>query len=595
VKHGSKKSFLGKLLDLFSRRDRLIAVALLAMIILSGILEAIGAGLVFPFLAAIADPAAINERRTLRWLNRVLGEPTPTRFLAIAALLVIGFYIAKNVYTGVLTHFQNRFVYRKSIEASDRLLTAYMAKPYIWHLGRNSAQLLRNVNAEVQNVFGNVLVPLLTLLTEGVISVALVAVLLIVAPVPALIVVTAVGGTGYFFYTAVRRRLKLFGLDQQHHAGEMIRWINQAFGGLKESKVLGREPYFAARHHESAARFAQATQFALTTSQLPRLFLETMGVSTVLLIVLVMLSQGTPRDVMLSVLGVFAMASFRLIPSLNRAISSVTRIVYYRSALDVVHMDLHETAVPAFLPESARIDQLDHHFAHEIALHDVTFLYPESTRASVRDLSLKIPRGTAAAFVGPSGAGKTTVVDMIMGLLPPTDGQILVDEVSIHEGIRSWQNQIGYVPQSIYLSDDSIRRNIAFGLPDEKISDLRLWEMLELVQLGDLVRALPGRLDSIVGEHGVKLSGGQRQRIGLARALYSDPAVLVLDEATSALDHETESAITNALESLVGAKTIIIIAHRLSTIDHCDVVFELREGRLASTRVRERHDLRLGS
>lgn len=575
---------MGKLVGLFNRRERFVAAALLALITFDAILEALGAGLVFPFLSAIADPAAIHEKRSLRWLNDLLGNPPAQHFLEVAALLILAFYVLKNTYTGFLIHAQNRFVYRKSVRVSHQLLAAYMAKPYMWHLGRNSAQLLRNVNAEVQNVFGNILVPLLTLVTEGTIAIALVLVLVIIAPLPALTVVVTVGGTGYVFYKVVRKRLRILGKDQQHHAGEMIRWINQAFGGLKETKVLGREEYFVDRHHFSADRFATATQFALTTNQLPRLFLETMAVATVMLIVLVMVLQGTPHDALLSVLGVFAMASFRLIPSLNRAISSVTRMVYYRSALDVVSADLRraDDEISVSLASSGSAPRLPLH--REIELRDISFAYPGASRESIRSVSLTIPRGASVAFVGPSGAGKTTIVDMILGLLPPTHGEILVDGVSIYDNMLAWRSQIGYVSQTIYLSDDSIRRNIAFGLPDQLISDDRVWEMLDLVQLGGLVRDLPEQLDNVVGERGVKLSGGQRQRIGLARALYHDPAVLVLDEATSALDHETESAITSAMNRLAGTKTLIVIAHRLSTIEHCDVVFELREGALAATR-----------
>lgn len=575
----SADGFVRQLARLFSPRERVIAGVLAVLILIGAVLEAAGAGLVFPFISAVDDPALIEANKYLRPVWEMLGQPVAERFLMLAAGLLMIFYILKNLFAGVLTHLQNRFVYRKSVRVADDLLRTYMHMPYEWHLGQNTAKLLRNVNAEVHNVFGNIMVPLFIVVTETTVAVALVAVLVLVAPVPALVVILLLGGTGAAFYAVVRRRLRRLGREQQHHSTEMIRWINQALGGLKEARVLGREQFFANEYHHHTQRFAHASQYAMTINQLPKLFIETVAIGTVLAIVVVVMSRDTSGAPLLPVLGLFAMASLRLIPSLNRIVASITRVAYYRPALDVVDRDLrylapiHPAAMPLAVPLTERVE-----------LHEVTYHYPDTERPAVNAVSLTIPRGRAVALVGPSGSGKTTLVDVILGLLEPQRGALTYDGRDVSLDPRAWQSQIGYVPQVIYLSADSIRRNVAFGIPTDQISEGRVWEVLETVQLADFVRGLPDGLETDVGERGVRLSGGQRQRIGLARALYHNPEVLVLDEATSALDRDTERAVAEAIERFHGQKTLIIIAHRLETIERCDSVVEIRDGRIAEIR-----------
>ena len=572
---------LTKLVGLLNGPARLRGSMLLVLIVIGAGLEAGGAGLIFPFISIVGQPELIHERSYLRWMYETLGVGSSRAFLVWAAIALLCFYLLKNAYAAWLLAAQNRFVYRNYVEQSSRLLQAYLSRPWSWHLQQNSAELLRSVNTDVLNVFSNLMVPLLVVVSEVTIAAAVLAVLVIVAPLPALVVLALVGGTSAAFYSIIRRRLERLGRNQQQEAGEMIKWINQALGGIKEAKVLGREDYFLHRYDEGVRAFAEATEYALTVNQLPRLFIETVAVAAMLLIVVIMLARGNEGGSLLPLLGLFAMASFRLIPSVNRVVGSITRIVYHRAALDVVHRDLKELGGELVVLSTIREGDASALSLREgIELADVSFWYPSATDPALRHVSLDIPHGRAAAFVGPSGAGKTTLVDVIIGLLPPSSGRVLADGVDVYEDVGAWRRAIGYVPQSIYLSDDSILSNVAFGVSDGLVDEARVRQVLKLVQLEELVETLPDGLQTFVGERGVRLSGGQRQRIGIARALYHDPHVLVMDEATSALDLETERAITSAMQHLVGVKTLILIAHHKETIEYCDLVFHLVRGEL---------------
>lgn len=360
----------------------------------------------------------------------------------------------------------------------------------------------------------------------------------------------------------------------------MIKWVNQGLGGVKESRVLGREGYFVDAYRASSAGYARAMRYLATVSQLPRLYLETLVAGGILLLLGVAMARHEGSEVVVPTLALFGAAAFRLLPSVNRIIASITNIRYHESAVEVIHRDMGLMAgAGAHREADAPGPGGELQFAHDIELRDVCFQYPESNVTTLNGVSLVILKGSAVALVGPSGAGKTTLVDVLLGLLQPTSGAVLVDGQDVHAHLRSWQRRIGYIPQVIYLSDDTLRRNVAFGVPDPDIDDEKVWKALESAQLAGLVRAWPDGLTAVVGERGVRLSGGQRQRIGIARALYHDPEVLVLDEATSSLDGATERDIMSAIEALAGNKTLIVIAHRLSTVERCDRTYWIRDGR----------------
>ena len=566
------------ILSLFDAGGRRRILGLLFLILGGAVLEAVGIGLIMPFIALISDPAYLDNQKALKWLYQASSLTTAVQFYVACALGLLLLFLVKNAYLAVTTVVQYRFIYAEMVTLSQRLFGAYLRGSYAFHIQHNSALLIRNIGNEVPMFFANVLTPGFILVTEGVVVLAIVAVLLWVSPGPTVLAVLFFGSVTGLFYRVVRRNVRRYGVAQQTHNGERIKWINQGLGGIKEIKVLGREDYFinAFSHHNAA--FAEASRYAMILNQMPRLFIETIAVAAMLLGVVAVLAAGGDAQRLLPTIALFAMASFRLLPSINRIISSVARIAHYLPAVDVVCRDVM-LALP--LPSGVRSAQAENSlvFRDRIDFSNIGYTYPGAERSSLRGVSLSIPRGSSVALVGPSGSGKTTVADILLGLLTPEQGQVLVDGRDIRENLTAWQRHLGYIPQTIYLTDDSVRHNVAFGVPDVDIDDQAVWAALCLAHLDDHVRSLPQGLDTVVGERGVKFSGGQRQRIGIARALYHDPEVLVLDEATSALDADTERSITEAIDQLAGAKTLIIIAHRPSTIEKCGIRFELRDGK----------------
>jgi ATP-binding cassette subfamily C protein len=380
------------------------------------------------------------------------------------------------------------------------------------------------------------------------------------------------------FYAAVRARVNKYGQDAQHHNAQRIKWVNQGLNSIKETRILGREDFFVQSFNFHENRFAKSSRYAMLLNQTPRLFIETLAFTALFLGVALALTVGQNRSEVLPVLALFAVAAIRLLPSLNRVLLSLTRMAYYRPAAQVV-LDSHRFAAKSEANSPFRSRQRKLKDWKELCLHDVSFHYPGSEHSIFSNVNLTIKRGTSVALVGPSGSGKTTLADLILGLLTPASGKIEVDGQNIHTMLGDWQDQMGYIPQSIYLLDDTIRRNIAFGVPDALIDDQKVWKALQYARISDVVRALPGQLDCSVGENGSSLSGGQRQRLGIARALYHEPQFLVLDEATSALDEATESEIAGTLDQLVGERTLLVIAHRPETIRRCQVKYDVSRGR----------------
>ncbi|RDV36875.1 ABC transporter ATP-binding protein [Bradymonadaceae bacterium TMQ3] len=618
---------LRQIWSLFDPRQRRELLGLFALMLIGAGFEALGVGIVMPFISLINDPSAAYDIPLAAELLNSLGVSTANGVVMAAGLALLVTFSLKNLVLGLMYHLKFRFVFDNQVRLSRRLFGAYLYSPYAFHLHRNSAQLLRNVNEEVRLSFVHVVIPLLTLAVElmvvGVIALLLAAVEPFIAPVAML----SFGLVSYGFYRGVRQKSAVLGKAQQHHAGQMIQWVNQGLGGVKEAQLLGVQDFFLDTYTEHSTRYARAMRFHSFIKEIPRHVIETMGLGGMILVVLLLIARGQPLTQILPVLGLFAMAAVRMMPSLTRIIAALTSIRHFRPSVEVIAADLEalrsgelaesvrrsESHTPSTthaqdvdftdIPNKTTVEQSPLELAaasdaethrraladarqhprpleHELRLHHVSYTYPESATPSLHELDLRIERGQSVAFVGPSGAGKTTCVDLILGLLPPDLGQILVDGQNIHAELASWQASLGYIAQPVYLMDDTIRRNIAFGLPDDTVNDEEVWRALEDARLASTIAALPRGLDTEIGEGGVRLSGGQRQRLGIARALYRRPDLLVLDEATSALDNTTEREITRAIERLSGRITLIIIAHRLSTVRHCDRLFVLDQGRL---------------
>jgi ATP-binding cassette, subfamily B, bacterial PglK len=563
----------------FTRRQRLQLGLLWLATLLAAALEMLGIGAIPAFVTLLTDPDRLLARLPESGWTAAIRETELATLTLMGAAALTGAFVLKNVYVAGLILAESRVLRDLTVSLSDRLFRAYLYSPYIFHLGRNSAHLVRNIATEVGTAVQVIRSGMLAL-REGLVLTVIFLLLLLVDPVVSLSVFTVLAATAAGFYLAVRRGLAARGRLAQGHRASQVQAINQGLGAIKDVKIAGREAYLmeafgreteGKEHHEFYQRVMAA---------LPRLFLEVVAIGAVLVVATLFVLLGRPAQTMLPVLTLLGVAVVRMVPAFNAIASSLAGIRYSWPAFDLVAREL-ALLEPQAQAESVRATAPAPPFQTELVARDVSFAYPGSGGEVVRGISLRVGRGEAVAFVGPSGSGKTTLVNLLMGLLTPSGGEVRVDGRDIQHLGGGWQRQIGYIPQDVYLLDDSIRRNIAFGLPDEVIDEAAVLRALKAAQLDGLVMGLPDGLSTFVGERGVRLSGGQRQRVAIARALYHDPPVLVLDEATSALDSEMEQAVIGAIARWQGERTLIVIAHRMSTVVRCDRVFLLNAGRIA--------------
>lgn len=561
---------------LLKRDERRMALGLLVLMIIGSLLETLGVGLIIPALAVLTDPA-VTTSAFPEPLARIMPADRDGMILAgMAALIAV--YLIKNLFLAFLAWRQNRFTFDLIASTSERLFVGYLRQPYAFHLQRNSAELIRNIVVEVDVFTGSVVRPMMQLLTESLTMVGLVTLVLIVEPLGAIIVASVAVLAWLAFHLFSRSHVVRWGEARQRHAGLRLQHIQQGLGGVKDVKLLGREADFVEQFRTNTQRYVRVGAQQNTVLELPRLWLELLAVVGLAAVVVTMVAQQRSITAILPTLGLFAAAAFRLMPGLNRIIAGSQALRYGRPVLRTLRDELRDENVRQLdHVAGARID-----FTREIRLDHVSFSYADQSEEVLRDISIGVSSGDMVGIIGESGAGKSTLVDIILGLLTPAAGSVLIDGVDIRTGIRSWQNQIGYVPQTIFLTDDTVRRNVAFGLHAAEINDVAVWRALEAAQLAEFIRSQPLGLDAMVGERGVRLSGGQRQRIGIARALYHDPAVLVLDEATSSLDPATEQEVMRAVRALHHRKTILIVSHRFSTVEDCDRLFRLEGGRVAA-------------
>ncbi|MFE7060540.1 ABC transporter ATP-binding protein [Sutcliffiella sp. NPDC057660] len=577
------KSKIKMLLNLFDKKEKKKLIIILMMMVIAASLETIGIGMIVPFVGIITNPEVIKEQTLLNNIYSFFNFPSTSVFIIFSVIILLAIFIVKNSYLLLFNYIQYRVILNQQVKLQSKLFKEYLTKPYTFHLDRNTSTLLRNVNGEVSRVFQGIVLSLFQLLTEILIIVFILVLLLFSAPLATLTASVLLGISIFLFFKVFRKKISQLGKEQQKVSGTVIKWVNQGLGASKEVKVSGREAFFINSYTKQSLIKVKNSRYMKMLEVVPRLFIETLLVSIVLITMLVIVLQGANTTNLVSTIALFAMAAFRIMPSINRVVALITTIKYSQPALNVVYEDLFLNKDPLL---GTKIGTNDSNksplktFREAIKLTGVSFKYPNQKDYSVKDISLTIPIGKSVAFIGESGAGKTTLVDIILGLLHPEKGRVLVDDIDLQDQISLWQKKIGYIPQTIFLSDDTIRGNVAFGINAKEIDDEQVWNALEQAQLKDFVLSLPGKLDTTVGERGVRLSGGQRQRIGIARALYHNPEILFMDEATSALDNETEREIMKAIDGLRGQKTLIIIAHRLSTIKNCDIVFKMKKSEL---------------
>ena len=559
--------------SLLNARQRRGASILLVLMIGSMLFEMLGIGMVVPALAfMVQDSAIMNSPFIASWLER-LGNPQPNQLILGGLILLLAIYVLKSIFLVCVAVWQTRFVSQLQADLSRRLFTTYLAQPWSFHLQRNSAELMRNID-NVQG-FAIACTSLLILIAEILVLLGIVALLVMFEPTGAIVVGTVLGVSAIVYDSITRHRLARWGSLRYHHAGQYLKHMQEGLGGAKDVKILGCEQQFIDRFTTDATAMARMTGRQSLFQQVPRLWYELLAVTALCLLTATMVWQGKPLEAFVPTLGLFATAAFRLLPSANRLAMAAQQIRFAKTQTDTLK---HELSLPSVISSGELACKMS--FRDAIQLNHVTYRYAGSHVDSVDDIGIRIGHGSSVGLIGGSGAGKSTLVDLILGLLPPTSGSVLVDGIDIQSNIRGWQSLVGYVPQSIYLSDDTLKHNVAFGIADDSIDIAAVTRALKAAQLDGFIATLPSGLETLVGERGVRLSGGQRQRIGIARALYNDPDVLVLDEATSALDNETEKEVMAAVNSLHGTKTLIIVAHRFSTVSECDILYQFDSGRV---------------
>lgn len=576
---------LTKLGYIFDKKDKWKIGILLAAVVLGSFLELLGVTIFMPFINIITEPSEIQRKWYLKLPYELFHFQSAKSFLAALSALIIVIYIVKNVYLILEKSYIYRFSYNTQMKLSTRLLDTYMKEPYTFHLNKNIATLQRSLQEDTSK-FMQVILYSLELVAELAVCFVLVVYLLFVSKSITIIVlgllVVCVGS----FLLLTRKYSRKLGQDNQGYQGKIYQWMNQALGGIKEIKILERESFFTDEYYKYYAKFARGLRIARTISILPKYAVEAVAISGLLLAIIVKLLLGeADMTYYIPQLTVFAVAAFRLMPSVGRINEHATNTLYALPSVDLVYHDLVE--IEDYIEKQDKEVREEWDLQESIEVQDVTYYYPDTEEPVIRNASLSIQKGKTVAFIGASGAGKTTMVDIILGLLTPQKGRVMADQINVHEKPKTFHAQVGYIPQVIYLSDDTIRNNIAFGVKESEIDEKAVTAAMEKAQLTEFVGSLPYGLDTIVGDRGVRLSGGQRQRIGIARALYHDPEILVLDEATSALDNDTETAVMEAVENLQGMKTMIIIAHRLTTIRNADVIYEVGDGQVVEKRKEE--------
>ncbi len=587
-KEGKKVSIFAKINYIFDKKQKGQLVLLAVLILIGGVFETLGVSMMLPVVSTILVPDSLHEfieaREWLATIITTLGLTDDKKISCALLVIMIVLFVVKNAYLLFLIHRQNTFVARARNDMISRVMREFLNKPYEEYLSADIPTVFRITDSDIPRVFSLVLA-FLQLSTELVVSACLGIVLLFVNWQMTLLMLVVLLIMTFISVKVLKPRLNDIGRHNQETQSRIARWRIQAIYGLKDVKVLNRQDFYIRNYYESGKVGANIARDYAVLNSVPRLMIETVFMATVLLFILFYILRGGDAALLVPQLTAFGVAAIRIMPSANRINTYITEIAYEQYSLDYVYENLTESMKTdkAMRAERAAIAGPELHLEDKIELKDITFKYPDAETNIFTKANMVIPKGKSVGIMGPSGAGKSTVVDILLGLLHVQSGEILCDGHNIFSNYDSWLAQIGYIPQSIYLVDETIRENIAFGIDEDQISDERIRQVMEEAQLADFVRTLPDGLDTTIGDRGVRLSGGQRQRIGIARALYHNPEILVFDEATSALDNETEAAVMEAINGFHGKKTMVIIAHRLNTIANCDIIYEVKDEKVTET------------
>ena len=576
---------------LLSPRERMQLSLIFMFMVPNALMQVAGIASIMPFIAVMSQPELIESNAVIARFHQAVGSPPIEGFLVILALLALALLVLGNALAAFTTWLITRFSHMRIHTLSRKLLATYLGQGYDFFLGRNPSDLTKNVTQEVGSVVSGYLIPLLQLAANAIVVIAILTMLILVDPVLAVTVGLLLGGAYGAVYWGFRRRIRLLGQRRLAANTKRFKSVHEAFGAVKDLKVSGRESHYVNAFSDASYRFARAQSANVMIAELPRYALETLAFGLVLAIALYLVTAGGSMQSALPIIALYAMAGYRLMPALQKLFVMMSNMRFADPVVERINEELalskNRARSPSDRPRALTEENAEAqiHLDRELQLNDISYRYPGTQQPSLYSISLAIRARSTVAFVGGSGAGKSTLVDIILALLEPESGCVLVDGKRLTpEMIPAWQRRLGYVPQSIYLADDTVRNNIALGVPDREIDEEAVLAAAQAAAIHEfIIRELPDGYGTMTGDRGVRLSGGQRQRIGIARALYHNPEVLILDEATSALDGSTEAAVMDAIDRLGGAKTIIMIAHRLSTVRGCDQLHLLDKGRLVDS------------
>ena len=587
------RNLLSKINYIFDKKQKLQSVLLCIGLFVGALLELVGVSFITQLVTLISNPEKIHSNEIMQYCYDFFNMTSDRQFFLFVVIALIFVYLIKNLYLLWINYVQYTFVFNNQLRLSGRLIDCYLKKPYTYHLDNNSAEMVRNVMLDSERFFQMLLSVFLTL-SELLVSALLCVFLLIVDPVITISVVAILAVFTGLYLILFKGKAKKYGKTNQIYDGKMHQSINQALGAVKDIKILHREKYFADSFLAYGKKKMTAVRNNNVLGQFPKYLIETVCIGTVLLVLVFKIYKGEDLNTMIPQLAAFAIAAFKLLPSVSKINNYANLIVFLKPSVDLIYRDIKDTEDMVnyeIADESGNIIEINDdgsqnkdtcYVADKISINNIVYRYPHTDRDVLNGISFEIPLGKSIGFIGESGSGKSTLADVILGILTPTSGTVMYGNMDVHKHPLKWSKKLAYIPQSIFLCDDTIRNNVAFGIDEDKIDDEKVWKALREAQLEQFVKSQPDGLDSMVGERGVRISGGQRQRIGIARALYDNPEILVLDEATSALDTGTESAVMEAIDKLSGTMTLIIIAHRLTTIKNCDYVYKVENGNIYS-------------
>lgn len=560
---------------------------LIVLMIVGAFLQTAGVGLLVQVVSIVIDPASIENSNTVSALYRLLGSGSYQSFSVTVMVLLIITFVAKNLFLYVQQKLTLAFVYTNQFRTSERMMRNYLRRGYEFYLNADTAVVQRSITSDVNNMYALILA-LLQLMSDGVVSLFVICYCFATSGTMTILIAVVLVALMLIIKRVLKPIMYKAGKDNQDYYSGLFKWISQTVQGIKEVKVTGKEQYFVSEYIKCGKGYVEAVQRYSLYNNVPKLLIETVCIATMVGYMIFLVLTGVPTENMLDMFGTLAAAAFILLPCVNRINNQINSIAYFEPFFMGVSDNLQDEISGEKVDLSFATDEEEKlPVQQSIELRDITYAYPNTDKLIFDHADMTIPVGASVGIVGTSGAGKSTVVDILLGLLEVQTGRIYADGKDVKQFYRKWLKNVGYIPQMIFMLDDTIRSNVAFGVPKDRIDEKRLWEVLREAQLDEFIQTLPEGLDTGIGERGIRLSGGQRQRIGIARALYHNPEVLILDEATSALDNDTEAAIMESINRLHGKKTLIIIAHRLQTIEKCDIVYRVEDGKATVERGKE--------